>query len=234
MTSNTNPSALVFNLAVNPSASSLPTELQNLFDSNLLLSANRAEEVFALKGLNINEPAFFTNLIIPSGFAWLPFVNGAFQTAQTPLAEDCAFPLLVSAQQAGATENELTHNRNSEMGDSGGHGCVTSRLVSPSSTEIMAFSYSGELTMFTGNGTIEKKDNPPNGWILILGLLPNLTWIYLAFTSTDTAVEFVQTVEAKVNLDPLNVKWADVGVPVWNDTLRCFVSKPSTDPIVHA
>ena len=234
MTSNTNPSALVFNLAVNPSASSLPTELQNLFDSILLLSANRAEEIFALKGLNINEAAFFTNLIIPSGFAWLPFVNGAFQTAQTPLVQDCAFSLLVSAQQAGATENELAHDRNSEMGDSGGHGCVTSRLVSPSSTEIMAFSYGGKLTIMNAEGSIVAQSAPSNGWILILGLLPNLTWIYLAFESTADAVKFVQTVEEKVGLDPLNVNWADVGVPVWNDTLRCFVSMPSTDPGVHA
>jgi len=234
MTTNTNPSALVFNLAVNTNASSLPSQLQSLFDSILLLNANGTEEVFALKGMNLNEAAFFTNLIIPSGFAWLPFVDGVFQTAQTPLTEDCAFPLLVSAAQAGSTENELTHNRPTGMGDVGGHGCVTSRLVSPSSSEIMAFTYSGSLTIMSAEGRIEAQPAPANGWVLILGLLPNLSWIYLAFESTAAALEFVQTVEAKVLIDPLNVKWADVGIPVWNDALRCFVSRPSTDPSVHA
>jgi hypothetical protein len=81
--------------------------------------------------------------------------------------------------------------------------------------------------------TIKRMSSPPDGWVLALGLLPNLCWIYVAFDSLTAYDSFVNNVlnsqQATTGSDK---QWVDIGVPIWNEALRCFISVPGDDPVV--
>ncbi len=81
--------------------------------------------------------------------------------------------------------------------------------------------------------TIKRMSSPPDGWVLALGLLPNLCWVYVAFDSLNAYDRFVNNIlNSQQATTGSNKQWVDIGVPIWNEALRCFISVPGDNPVV--
>jgi hypothetical protein len=80
---------------------------------------------------------------------------------------------------------------------------------------------------------IKRMSSPPDGWVMALALLPNLCWVYVAFDSLNAYDAFVaEVLDAQQAPEGNDKQWVDIGIPIWNEALRCFVSVPGDDPVV--
>lgn len=232
------PKSISLSLSAAPgtSGSVLPNNLDDLLERVKLTDAATVDEVYTLKSTPGATSFFATNLIIPEGFAWKPFANDVFGAAGAPLTSDLAILLLLSEAQAGASSRVLPHQgqANNQVGI-GSHGCVETKFLGSETADLIVFEYKGSITFAEETAIVTQPDAPAEGWMMVLGLLPNLSLVYLAFSSPNEVHSFIDQVRSALVQNP-DAKWVDIGSPIWNEKLRSFVARPATSGsiIVHS